>query len=240
MRTWKLFSGGIGITVLIATATVMFPKPQANVPRTVTELEIQKSVSYPTMCPWCGSLTTVAIKYPNQFQINESAVVEVRVEVKDMRDAQKLVAPLALTLASTGLKIAPSSKLEKPKGSPFPLVWRWTVSPSKEGRQEAILDLEGLALEAASTMAQTDINVDMRVNGMSQGMETVKLIRSEVLHFDILTQEGLALKTFLAVRYVLMLIGAFLMYPAIAGLVTDKIKKRQEPKNPDPPRIIVP
>ena len=256
MRKWKRVSalGGIAIVaVAIAFPALVQRQPTYGPESTV---EVSAGFSMPTACPFCWAYDQIVIRYPSRMQVNESKTVEVMFSAKGPKNGKlskyegksgwlsdhygdRLLKPLALSLAGAAFAISPSSRIEKQAGSPLPVQWSWSISPQKEGEQRLLLDLDsvGLAAYGALQGSGTLPSLSVTVNGVPKDQTTFANLRSETLKILVLTREGLPLGTYLLIRYTLALVGFLLLYPAVATLVTEYVKRRKQRRQPT---IIVP
>lgn len=251
MRTWKMALALGGLSVLSLSIVIPYLPRIASTSRydgASTQIEINGGFDMPTACPSCWANDELIVKYPSTVQVDQSASVEVRLNASGPlnakiehpekasshfesellglnRDPSSLRAPLSLTLSSAGLQVAPSSKLEKPAGSPLPLLWRWTILATKEGTQEAILDMESLSFQSyeAGNMLRGlgRTHLRMSVNGEEVQTSALQDLRSQILRIEVLTKEGLPIQMYLVLRYAIGLLGAILVYPAVASIISE-------------------
>lgn len=258
MSFWKKLVAGVGIA-LLSTALILpvLPLPVLTPHDNVREtIKISAGFGMPTACPFCWANDEITIDYPRTMRVNDSAIVEVRLassgpfhhKLQPHKDAmdrwtmatrRRLKEPLALTLSTSSFTVAPSAIIEKPAGAPMPLTWLWTLSPTKEGNQQAVLDLEALSL-AAYGLRDDGLSVphlSVRINGVEKKGATFEGLRSEILKIEVLTKEGIRLQTFSMIQYSLALIGSILLYPAVGALLIKYFQKRKALK---PSPILLP
>jgi hypothetical protein len=99
--------------------------------------------------------------YPERLRENETGVVTLRYEQQQERRKgyaassptvttvlQQSDRELTTEIASSGFKIAPASPAKSEKGTPLPLVIKWTITPEKEGQHALVLNVSDMLLRS--------------------------------------------------------------------------------------------
>lgn len=247
----------IGIGSLALAFLLKPQKTRQPGPNEMQEVKILAGYGMPGHCPNCGGANEIIIKYPNQIKVNESSTVEVvmkaigpyglelsaeQAKTDSLGDyLGRIHHAIKLELAGAAFTIKPSEIIEKPDNSSLPLIWTWSISPMKEGKQELSLNLEDIGLSRFKALERDMPGavsfLVVKVNGQEKKRVSFDQIRTEILSIDVLTTEGLSVTHFLFLKYGLALIGFLLLYPAVASLVAKLLNRT---KQKEPPRIISP
>jgi len=249
IKYWLMLLG-ITIVILSLVKEVTINIPGKEIPKTDTDtLSIRVSNSYPTMCPGCGGVNKIIINYPKKIKRNESKEISVELissgresfaesDMMRMRNdrTDTINHDLILKLFSSAFDISPNEEIKKQKGSPFPLIWSWIISPKKEGTQYAILDFSDLDFHSYKEKilqresGGAEISASILINGIEVKSTTIKDFIKQDLKIEVLTIEGIGITSFTYIKYFLLLIGSLLMYPAISEIVQEKFLKKYTEK----------
>lgn len=151
--------------------------------------------------------------------------------ISEPRDT--LMHDLSLKCFGSAFDISPDIEITKKRGTPTPLKWTWIITPQKEGRQLLIIDFEDLRLNSYKKRIEDGLEGDCCWHlfaSIYMNDEEILLTKEtdfiqQEFAIEVLTLEGMKTTHFTYLRYILILIGAFLMYPAISGLLTHKLSK---------------
>lgn len=240
---------GIAMVILSIVNKVTINIPGKEIPKTDNDtLSIRVSTSSLMRCKGCGGVNEIIINYPKKIKRNESKEISVELissgresfagNVISMRKNRidTINHDLVLKLFSSAFDISPNEEIKKQKGSPFPLIWSWVISPKKEGTQYAILDFNDLDFHSYKEkiiqreFKGAEISATILMNGIEVKSSTIKDFIKQDLKIEVLTIEGIGITSFTYIKYILLLIGSLLMYPAISEIVQKKFLKRYTEK----------
>ncbi len=101
--------------------------------------------------------------------------------------------------------------------------WTWNISPEKAGNHKLLLNLNTLTI----TPQIGDWRASIKVNDAEP--KQIRDVYDKIsLPVIVLTDEGVTLQTYLAIRYTLIAIGAILLYPAVSSLITGWLNKPKD------------
>jgi hypothetical protein len=261
-RMVKFSIAGIGIFIIVGCLFMKEPRMIKHVPLTYESLELKvagrKTAAH---CIPCWTLDEVIILYPKELKVNESALVEVYIRSKGLENQKvkrhlswnfenRLSHTITLTLYGASFTIKPQETIEMAKGTAIPLHFVWSISPTKEGTQQLVLDLKDLGISgyieyfskkasvfitnaegkqnlspALSDEIFTRPKLRIRVNNDLKIEASKDQISTETLEVEVLTKEGLLIDFFLPLKYGLYALGFILLYPAVSDLVKKILSK---------------
>ena len=181
----------------------------------------------------------IEIRYPSRLIVTDSDIVEVMwtprgpghflfkkfLSPKNESELGDILFSKEMTLSGGAFIVKPKETLTSTleKGESFS-TWTWSITPKKEGDQKLLLDLQDLQIR----LLRGDHYATIKRNNEEAEIISKPGINNVVLPIEILTKEGLSLRSYLIIKYTIMVFGAVLVCPAISNLLTRVLTKRKD------------
>lgn len=169
----------------------------------------------------------ISIEYPSVIRAGDSGIVRVRMDCigSDIENPcnPRLKESITLGLFCSNFLIQPDVRIRKSIGDSPPLVWSWSITPQKEGKQELILDLSDIKLSRFLPGRKGDNLYTLTIQKNQQQVNPGDdFIHQQVVRIEVLTWAGIPIAWYNG-------IGIFFgLMAALCGYVWAWIMKKEE------------